>query len=107
MNDQPDVESVLASLGMDREEFDEPSLRQKLEATKTAIAFVKLIDAGNLRGLLDYYSGLEDYELAYGVGALGQLALIGVNALAVLGGRDFDEQCAVMEAELATVLGGQ
>lgn len=103
---QPDVEKLFASLGMDSRDFSEPSLRQKLEAMRTAIAFMRIADRNNLSDLLSYWVGLDDFEQAYAVGALSQLATVGVHAMAALGDRDFDGQLQVMEAELATVLDG-
>lgn len=101
---EPDVEKLFASLGMDRRDFDEPSLRQRLEAMRTAIAFMRIADRNNLRDLLSYWVGLNDFEQSYAVGALSQLATVGVHAMAALGDRDFDGQLTMMEAELSTVL---
>jgi len=101
---ESDVEKLFAELGMERSDYSEPSLLQKLEGMRGAVELVKIADRGSLRDLFVYWSGLDDYEQGCVIGALAQLSVVGVHVMAHMGGREFGEQLGVMEAELGTVL---
>lgn len=101
---EPDYDKVFSELGFDRADFDEPTMTEKLEGMRTAVAFVRFIDQNRLADLLRYWSGLDEYEQGCAIGALGQLSLVGCHAMAAVNGLELDGQLVKMEAELAAAV---
>lgn len=62
----------------------EPTLNQKLEAMRTAVAFIRMINDNRYDDLLTYFSTLDAYEQGCALGALAQLSLVGVYAVSAV-----------------------
>lgn len=105
---EPDIEKLFAEFNAENIPVAEPSMNQNLEAARTALAFIKLCDAGKILPIYRYWTGLNEFEKAYAATSLARFALLGVQAAAAINGLEFHEQVQVFEREIeAAVQEGQ
>ena len=78
----------------------EPPVSDQIESYRTALQFVRLADKGDIHGLLQVFSTLDQYEHGCVVGALSQLAVVGCHCMALASGWSFEEQLEKMMAEV-------
>ena len=78
----------------------EPPVSDQIESYKTALTFVRLANAGDVHGILQLFSTLDQYEHGCVVGALSQLAVTAVHCMAEASGLSFDGVLDKMVSEV-------
>ena len=84
---------------------NEPTQGEKLEALRSATAFIRMTNDNRLADLLAYWSTLNEYEQGCALGALSQLSLIGIHALAGVRGCSFAEVLDEIDSQITANIG--